>query len=50
MIPRVKKDYDQSLEELDDLLAVLESDESIQSNTMFAKAKELVNEKKLSLV
>ncbi|KAK8808230.1 hypothetical protein WA171_001451, partial [Blastocystis sp. BT1] len=47
MIPRVKKDYDQSLEELDDLLAVLESDESIQSNTMFAKAKELVNEKKL---
>ena len=50
MIPRVKKDYERSLEELDDLLVVLESDEAIQSSAMFAKAKELLNEKKLFFV
>ena len=50
MIPRVKKDYEQSLEELDDLLVVLESDASVQSSSMFEKAKELLDEKKWSLV
>lgn len=46
MIPRVKREYEQSVEELDDLLVVLKSDESIQSSDMFAKAKELLNKQR----